>query len=336
MSFWQKKIVSFIVLISVIMVLVLVLTFDRGMFDYLFRLNAFSIFCLVLIVAVGLFFDALRVKTLASIFSFKIEFKYAVATVLGNYFLANLTPGAAGGPLAQYAMLQKAGVGSSSIFIIILARTLFAAANFALYALFALVFFPPKWLPESTGVVIVFALLSFFAVFYLLRLRFLALGRYLWLKVCNKAFFQTGIGAKLLLFFQGAYMPFVNNKTKVAKVFLLSFLNVSCLLAFVPLLFYFLSGKVDFFLVLCLSALIQLALYFAPTPGGLGVGEAAFLFLFSGFYPPSLVGIAAILWRLFTETLPFFCGMFLAVQILGVSFLRKFSYKDFAARDKKV
>ena len=51
--------------------------------------------------------------------------------------------------------------------------------------------------------------------------------------------------------------------------------------------------------------LLNLILYFAPTPGGTGIAEGLFVVLFSTFVPNGTVGIVAVAWRVMAEYLPF-------------------------------
>jgi uncharacterized membrane protein YbhN (UPF0104 family) len=51
--------------------------------------------------------------------------------------------------------------------------------------------------------------------------------------------------------------------------------------------------------------LLNLVLYFSPTPGGSGIAEAGFLVLFTKLVPSGTVGILAVLWRFTAEYIPF-------------------------------
>jgi uncharacterized protein (TIRG00374 family) len=62
--------------------------------------------------------------------------------------------------------------------------------------------------------------------------------------------------------------------------------------------------------------------YFAPTPGGSGVAEGGFIVLFTEFLPTGTVGVVAIVWRIFTEYLPFIAGLYYAVKIFGRYLIR--------------
>jgi glycosyltransferase 2 family protein len=54
---------------------------------------------------------------------------------------------------------------------------------------------------------------------------------------------------------------------------------------------------------LTLSALLLFLLTLMPTPGNAGLGEAVFVFIFAGSVPAHLLGVAVVLWRLFSRYL---------------------------------
>ena len=67
--------------------------------------------------------------------------------------------------------------------------------------------------------------------------------------------------------------------------------------------------------------LLNLVLYFSPTPGGSGIAEAGFVVLFSNILPNGLDGIMAVLWRFTAEYLPFLMGAFVSVRAFGANVL---------------
>ena len=63
--------------------------------------------------------------------------------------------------------------------------------------------------------------------------------------------------------------------------------------------------------------LLNLVLYFTPTPGGSGVAEAGFVVLFSNILPNGVEGIMAVLWRFAAEYLPFLLGAVVTIRAFG-------------------
>lgn len=79
--------------------------------------------------------------------------------------------------------------------------------------------------------------------------------------------------------------------------------------------------KFDWLQVMGRMVLLNLVLYFSPTPGGSGVAEAGFVVLFSELLPGGLVGIMAVLWRFTAEYLPFLLGAVVSIRAFGSNVL---------------
>ena len=91
------------------------------------------------------------------------------------------------------------------------------------------------------------------------------------------------------------------NPLKVMRAFIESGLSLLCIYATVPMFFLGMNIKFDWLQVMGRMVLLNLVLYFSPTPGGSGVAEAGFVVLFSELLPGGLVGIMAVLWRFTAE-----------------------------------
>ncbi len=74
---------------------------------------------------------------------------------------------------------------------------------------------------------------------------------------------------------------------------------------------------------IALSTLQQAFIAFQPTPGGAGFGEGIFVLVFRGTVPVYLLGIAIILWRLFTQYLTAVLGAVLSGPYIQINSLRK-------------
>jgi uncharacterized membrane protein YbhN (UPF0104 family) len=92
--------------------------------------------------------------------------------------------------------------------------------------------------------------------------------------------------------------------------------------------------NVDFDLgsVIGRMVLLNLLLYFAPTPGGSGIAEGGFVLLFNEFLPSGMVGIVAVAWRFIVEYVPFFVGFYFTIKAFGEDFMNA---KQKAAEAKK-
>ena len=73
--------------------------------------------------AIGMYFDSKRLLHLVQIAGQRITLFQAVQVIFSNYFLALLTPGAAGGAVAQLMFLRRAGIPTGIATVIVVIRT---------------------------------------------------------------------------------------------------------------------------------------------------------------------------------------------------------------------
>ena len=98
-------------------------------------------------------------------------------------------------------------------------------------------------------------------------------------------------------------------------------LSLLCLYCIAPALMYAFTPDIPIIDILDRMILLNLILYFAPTPGGTGIAEGLFVVLFSAFVPNGTVGIIAVGWRVVAEYMPFFIGMYAVLTLYGRQFV---------------
>lgn len=104
-------------------------------------------------------------------------------------------------------------------------------------------------------------------------------------------------------------------------VFIESGLSLLALYTIAPALMMAFTWDIPIVEILNRMILLNLILYFAPTPGGTGVAEGLFIYLFESFLPAGTVGIVAVGWRVVAEYLPFFIGMYSVFTLYGRQFV---------------
>jgi putative membrane protein len=85
------------------------------------------------------------------------------------------------------------------------------------------------------------------------------------------------------------------------------------------------TGDLPLVTLLGYMIVLNLILYFAPTPGGTGVAEGLFIVLFGAFVPTGTIGLIAVAWRLVAEYIPFLIGMYAVLTLYGTQFISKAS-----------
>lgn len=286
--------------------------------------NASSIVLAFLALAFGMYFDGLRLQTLVSMAGYRLSIKAMFRVIFGNYFMALLTPGASGGAVAQVLILRSYGLPIFKATPIVLIRTVFSI-------LFLICMLPLVFLTTTIEIPYikpdVLMILSVLAVFLV------AMGIYalqtLW---CRRFIFSLGqriqsLDSKNLLhqldnLNEGLGLLYKHPKQSLV-VFVESGLSLMSLYCIAPALMLAFSDTIQVWTILQYMIVLNLILYFAPTPGGTGVAEGLFVFFFTPFVHPGTVGITAVGWRMIAEYLPFLIGMYAVLTLYGSHFLSK-------------
>ena len=305
----------FVLLISAA---VIYFTFDIRTLDYLTMFEPKCILLALGCLAIGLLFDGLRLITLANITEERLTLRQIVNVVLSNYFLALVSPGASGGAIAQVMFMRKAGVPVAKSTVVILVRTIMSIIFLILLVPLVLHFDEDivEWMPASviTIVSVAFVSLPVIAI-YLMRTRYPEKiifyctrklsypprrNCYIWYQQFKKAAIVMG-----------------KNPLMVLRAFIESGLSLLFIYATVPAYMTGLNIDFDLIQVMGRMVLINLVLYFSPTPGGSGIAEAGFVMLFANLLPGGLEGIFAVLWRFTAEYLPFMLGAVVTIRAFG-------------------
>ncbi len=305
-----------------ISVAVLYFTFDIRALNYLTMFKPWSILLAVLSLTIGFVFDGTRLITLTKLSGERLDYKHVFNVVFSNYFLSLITPGQGGGGLAQLMFMKKAGVPVPKATLVVLVRTIMSIIF--LFVMLPIVFyFDPAlvgWLPTW---MIAFVCVLFISLPALI-VRFMVTGQLeRWLARFCRRFSEKTQRAIFLWYrdFQQAGFLIWHNPFQVLRAFTESGLSLIFIYSVVPVFFYGFGIQVPYYVIMCRMLLLNLVLYFTPTPGGTGVAEGGFLVLFSSLVPSSVAGVTAILWRFLCEYVPFGIGAVLTIRSFGADVL---------------
>lgn len=264
-----------------------------------------------------MYFDSTRLVTLAKMAGKEISLFQSLQVILSNYFLAMLTPGATGGPVAQVLFLRKLGVPTGQATVLVFVRTILSILFLiiCLPVVFYLDVILIPWLQPKFVSILVVALMGIMigsawgmrtkmmarTVLWIVKRTSNPLRRRIWRLYCD---ILDSLG--LLL----------SSSRGMARVFIDTGLSLLSLYAIVPALFLGLGITVDWPIIMGRMIILNLLLYFAPTPGGTGIAEGGFVYLFGNFVPAGTVGLLAVVWRILAEYLPFAAGMYFTLKIL--------------------
>jgi len=300
------------------------MTFDwegvRQLGSFRFSALLLALLCLSL----GMFFDGTRLMHLVNIAGEKITLLQAVQVIFGNYFMAVLTPGAAGGAVAQVMFLRRAGVPIGKASVLVLVRTI-------LSILFLLLCMPLVFAYDKTLIPWVSnrSLMLLSAILFLGSVVGIWLIKTNWPQYLLMYLLRSAPHSRRRKVFslyrdvRGAVLILASAPLSMLRVFGESAVSLLFLYALVPALFWGMGADGNWLVIMGRMIFLNIILYFAPTPGGTGVAEGGFVLLFGELAPPGTVGIIAVAWRLLAEYLPFGIGFFLTVRTFGSDYMRK-------------
>ncbi len=319
---FYQRLILLLLLVGVISSIVIYFTVDIHTLRHLNSFQPWSLVLALLFLMIGLYFDGTRLMHLVSISGESIRLIEAVQVVFGNYFLALLTPGAAGGAVAQVMFLRKAGVPMGKATVLVVVRTLLSIF-FLLLFLPVVLYYDPDIVPGlSENVLTTASALLVGIILGSIWLFRTSLPNYLLVVLTKK--FSHNYRRRIFILYRdvrGAVFMLSSAPLSMFTVFIESAISLLALYSVVPVLFMGMGITVNIPQIMGRMILLNILLYFAPTPGGSGIAEGGFIFLFSDFLPSGTVGISAVAWRIIVEYLPFIIGLYFTIKVFGQNFL---------------
>lgn len=334
MTKFYKRLFSLLLFVVVISVGVIYFTVDINTVTNLTMFRPWAIGLAFISLAIGLLFDGLRLIHMVGISHGKITLKQTMPVVFGNYFLALITPGATGGALAQLLFLRRAGVTTGMATVFVIVRTLMSIV-FLICCLPIILYHDTALLSWLSGQLIVSALIGLLVLAAVL----IWAVKTPWMRRLLKRFgFRVSRARRHMMFqiyrdVRSAIRLLRSAPKMVFVIFMESGISLLALYGVVPALFLGMDADFDLGSVIGRMVILNLLLYFAPTPGGSGIAEGGFVLLFNEFLPSGMVGIVAVAWRFIVEYIPFFIGFYFTIKAFGEDFV---SAKQKAKEEKKL
>ncbi len=298
-------------------------TVDFNSLSYLQSFNPLSLVLVSLCLVAGMFFDGLRLQRLVRVAGYHLPVKAMLQVIAGNYFMAMLTPGASGGAVAQVILLKSMGVPVAVGTPIVLIRTIFSIVFliFSLPFIFMADHFEIPYIGKEFLLFLsLLAVLGLAGSIYGMNRR--AVKSFILKFLPGKTFFQKRKYIKRLQTMNRGFSILYREPRECLLVFFESGASLIFLYSIAPALMLAFTDSLSFWAIINRMILLNLILYFAPTPGGAGIAEALFVFFFSSFLPAGTVGIVAVGWRIFAEYVPFFFGMYGMFTFYGKKYLQ--------------
>lgn len=319
-----QRLIMLMLLVLSISGAVIYFTVDINTLEQLDAFQPWSIAAAVLMLSIGLILDGTRLMHLVRISGEKIDLGQAVQVVFGNYFLAMLTPGAAGGAVAQVMFLRRAGVPTGKATVFVVVRTLLSIL-FLLGCMPVVFYYDPGLLPwVSERTLVIASVVVVTAIVITIWLFRTSLPNYFLVKLTKRLSFRRRRHTfAIYRDIRGAVFLLSTAPAGMLRVFAESALSLLALYSVVPVLFLGMGIDIDWQHVMGRMIFLNILLYFAPTPGGSGIAEGGFVLLFNDFVPSGIVGIAAVAWRIIAEYLPFVIGLYYTIKVFGRNFITK-------------
>ncbi len=309
-------------LITIISIVTIYYTVDRETVAALSSLKLYSIGVALICLAIGMYFDGLRLQRLVAMLGYRLSLKTVLRVIFGNYFMAMLTPGATGGPLIQMFILKHNGIPMMEAAPIVFIRTIFSIL-FLCAALPFVFMIDGLTVPYISNQALINASIGLIILtvvgIFILQTKFVKAFLYQVLQRTKKESLRPVL-YKLEELNRGFSLLYKRPIQSII-VFIESGLSLLFLYAIAPALMLGFTGDIPLVDILSRMIVLNLILYFAPTPGGAGVAEGLFVYLMSAFLPMGTVGIVAVGWRVIAEYIPFFVGMYGTLTMYG--FVRK-------------
>ena len=322
----RNKLMEHFAVLFVVVVLtsctVIYFTFDIQALEYLTIFDPWSVAAVLGVLSVGLFFDGTRLMNLTKASGEKLSVGNAVNVVLSNYFLALITPGASGGAVAQVLFMKKGGIPVAKATAVVIVRTAMSIMFLILMLPFVLLNDKALVMRLPANLILIICFILFLIPITLICFMNTRYPEH-WLFVMTNKLSKT-MRRKVFLWykeFRKASFLLGKNPLAIIRAFIESGISLLAIYSVVPV---FISGfGLDFSypVILGRMILLNLVLYFSPTPGGSGIAEAGFVLLFSPLLPSGTVGIMAVLWRFTCEYFPFLLGGAVCVKAFGANFL---------------
>lgn len=274
------------------------------------------------------FIDTARLKLFLRVYKETLPFKDCFANSVTGPLFTNLTPMALGGQPAQIVQMKQSGVKSSTAYGIIFTRTAeYLVISFALLIpalpLFTMVdetLIQSGWSGSVLyiGVLVSFFLSLTFLLLFLFPDKVLYLFRFIPIQLVQKGVARAqGKMNELRTTMAGAIRK---NKIIVGLDALAALLNIVLqATALYGALFFTLEKAIPFPYVFCIFVILNMVVYYVPTPGAGGSSEFLFSLVFAGISGETEQALAGvILWRFTTFYMHLvFQILFFAIYVHG-------------------
>jgi len=273
--------------------------------------------------------NGVKLKVLSAGVGFKLDLLKAVELGLVDRFFSNITPSGIGGQPLKIAAMMKCDISSGKagavVAVELILRLLFFAVSlpFVIFKTSGLFFeyVNPIYLTFSALIFITLLLLLIYLLLYkleyILRFSFWVFNSSLFVRIFGeeKIYRYKRIFAEEIRIFSSTIWSYLKSGLfEMINAFILTILL--WLLRFTVLYFIIraFNLEADLGFIILTQLFVYTVVLFIPVPGGSGI-EVMLAALLSRFFPVSIVGIIAAVWRFFTYYSYILVGSFVSFKI---------------------
>jgi len=334
---FKRGILIFLLITLVAAFLVLFFTFSKETLGALMRMRRASLMIAFLCIFASWTFEFLRFRELLRSAGWDINFREGLALVWVNYFGCAVTPLQSGGGPFQIYVLYRKGVPIGVGFAVTLIRTLITLIILS-FAGPIIVFTHPELMENAllrgmmiyvTTFLVGVSILIFISLKRIDLIRKIVAWVVLFLhrlglfKRRGPLYVLRRINKEIDLYNDNFRVLVGRERKRLALAILYSFFQILAHFFALPSIMWGLRLSFNLGMVLMIQAVFLFILYFVPTPGGSGVAEGGAAILFTYIMPAHITGVAAVLWRFFTDYIPIVLGGIVAIKVFGLRTLEE-------------
>ncbi len=303
---WISIAFSLLVLVGV-----LITTYDKNTLDYLLHFNPYYLLLAIALRTGSLVFWALRIQKMAESLGYKIPFLYSFNLVMANLLAGAITPGQAGGEPVRVHELYRADVKVGDATAIVIMERVLDGVVLTLMGIFAMLTLGGIWQSLSIEVIVAMMVAWTFMIGLVILLIFAARkperAKGLILRVLSWAQRKTSVERlKRSIAFANQeidnFFTALNYFTSRGRLGLFYGTVFTALFwaseFFVASLLLVALGQPPFIAESFLFQLIIAVVMMVPlTPGSSGIAELSATSLYVLIIPSSIVGVFVLLWR---------------------------------------
>ncbi|MDR0438938.1 MAG: flippase-like domain-containing protein [Methanocalculaceae archaeon] len=317
----------------VILLVVMILTFNENTIESLKNLNPWFLLLAFSLHMTAMCIWALRIQIMCKSLGYPVPLWHCLNMICAGQLIASVTPSQIGGEPVRIHELYKAKVPITDAMIVILIERLMDAVLLVLGVVVGMCLFSIAYSNEEIpGMVITAAWISTGFFVMLLTILAMLLSRP---QIIRKIVFKIAefftkkwdskkiekLTLRIDETINRLYMTFETfaNRAKIGLVFgfLLTILFWACEYAIASVLLIGLDYPPNFLLSLVFQLIIAMILMIPTTPGGAGVAEISYAAFYSLILPSAVVGVFVVLLRLilyYSNLLIGFVASFLIVR----------------------